>query len=173
MKFYSGFSLKNEECYFESFINSSSYTVCGFSYGAIKAFRYTKEQLKSGKRVDTLQLFSPAFFQTKSDSFKKLQLRSFSKNKNGYLVQFIDSCFYPHAKKSIEQVDATAEELEELLVYEWSVPELQNIVDKGVKIEVYLGGNDKIIDVDAAKEFFRDVATVTYIKDANHFLQIK
>ena len=37
---------------------------------------------------------------------------------------------------------------------------------------VYLGGEDKIIDVEAAREFFLHVATVTYIKNANHFLQI-
>jgi hypothetical protein len=43
-------------------------------------------------------------------------------------------------------------------------------VQRGINIEVYLGGEDKIIDVTGAREFFLEVATVTYIKDANHFL---
>jgi len=171
MKFYSGFSLKNEEFFFDGFINTSSYTACGFSYGAIKAFEYIKEQLACGNRVDTLQLFSPAFFQSKSSSFKKLQLRAFGKNPTNYLNTFISSCFSPHAKVDVDRVDGSLEELEELLYYQWSIPQLQDICDKGVKIEVYLGGEDKIIDQQSAREFFKEVATLTYIKDANHFLQ--
>ena len=172
MKFYSGFSLKNDEYFFESFINTSNYTACGFSYGAIKAFEYVKEQLACAKRVDTLQLFSPAFFQSKSGSFKKLQLRAFGKNPTNYLDTFISSCFFPHAKMDVKRVDGSLGELEELLYYEWSIPQLQEICDKGVKIEVYLGGEDKIIDAQSAKKFFKEVATVIYIKNANHFLRI-
>jgi len=172
MKFYSGFSLKNEEYFFKSFIKSSNYTACGFSYGAIKAFEFVKKQLACGKRIDTLQLFSPAFFQSKSDSFKKLQLRSFSKNPHNYLNTFINSCFFPHAKMDVKRVDGSLDELEELLYYEWSILELIDICNKGVKIEVYLGAEDKIIDAQSVKEFFKEVATLTYIKNANHFLQI-
>ena len=69
MKFYSGFSLQNESHFFDSFILKSDYCVCGFSYGAIKALRYAKEQLENRQRIDTLQLFSPAFFQTKTQKF--------------------------------------------------------------------------------------------------------
>ena len=39
-------------------------------------------------------------------------------------------------------------------------------------IEVYLGAEDKIVEAKEVKEFFIEVATVTYIKNANHFLQI-
>lgn len=171
MKFYSGFSLKNESYLFDKYINRSEYTVCGFSYGAIKAFKYTQKELASGKRVDTLQLFSPAFFQSKDTKFKRLQLISYRKDKDAYLRQFIDSCFSPHAKKIVEYSNTKAEELEELLAYEWDLQELQKLADKGVKIEVYLGGEDKIIEVEQARELFLKVATVTYIKNANHFLQ--
>jgi hypothetical protein len=173
MKFYSGFSLKNEECYFESFINTSNYTVCGFSYGAIRAFEDVCECLACSKRVDTLQLFSPAFFQNKSESFKKVQLRSFAKNSTNYLNTFINSCFSPHAMLDIQRVDCSLDELEELLYYNWSISKLQDICDKGVKIEVYLGSKDEIVDAQSARDFFKEVATVTYIKNANHFLQIK
>lgn len=171
MKFYSGFSLKKEEYLFDEYINKSEYTACGFSYGAIKAFKYVQEELACGNRVDTLQLFSPAFFQSKDTKFKRLQLLSYKKNKDIYLRQFIDSCFFPHAKKIVEYSNTKAEELQELLDFEWDVQELQKLADKGVKIEVYLGSEDRIIDVERSRELFLKVSTVTYIKNANHFLQ--
>jgi hypothetical protein len=37
---------------------------------------------------------------------------------------------------------------------------------------VYLGSEDKIIDVAGAKEFFLPYATTYVINGANHFLQI-
>ncbi|MDD5203500.1 MAG: hypothetical protein PHH41_10190 [Sulfurimonas sp.] len=99
MKFYSGFSLQNESHFFDSFILKSDYCVCGFSYGAIKALRYAKEQLENRQRIDTLQLFSPAFFQTKTQKFKRLQTLSYSKNRQIYIEQFLDACFLPHKRK--------------------------------------------------------------------------
>ncbi len=172
MKFYSGFSLQNEVDFFKEFIKESDYTICGFSYGAINAFRDTQEHLKMGKRVDTLQLFSPVFFQTKNDKFKRVQSLAHSKNKKKYMQQFIDGCFHPYLVKELEYKKSTADELDDLLHYEWFFETLQDIADRGVNIEVYLGGEDKIIDVNGAREFFLDVSTVTYIKNANHFLQI-
>lgn len=172
MKFYSGFSLKNEEYLFDQFIKKSDYTVCGFSYGATKALQTTKQLLGEGRRVDTLQLFSPAFFQSKDEKFKRLQLMSYKKNRDIYLKQFISSCFAPYELKIIEESNTTVDELYELLEYKWDINELQTLSESGVDIEVYLGGEDKIIDVNAAKELFLEVATVTYIKGANHFLQL-
>lgn len=172
MKFFSGFSLCNESDLFESFIKHSDYTVCGFSYGAIKALKHVQEQLEKSKRIDTLQLFSPAFFQTKSDKFKRLQTLSYSKNEDAYLSQFIKGCFLPYDSKTIQHCETKFEELEELLYYEWNIEELRFIEAKGVVIEVYLGGEDKIIDALSAQNFFLETATVTYIKSANHFLQI-
>ncbi|MBU0721709.1 pimelyl-ACP methyl ester esterase BioV [bacterium] len=171
MKFYSGFSLKNEDSFFEEYINTSKYSACGFSYGAIKAYEYVKESLACGKRIDTLQLFSPAFFQTKSSKFKRLQTISYSKNEELYLRTFIASCFSPYAKKKVQYSTTCVDELHELLHYEWNPLSLKELSDKGVKIEVYLGSEDKVIDVFGAKEFFLDTATVTFIKNANHFLQ--
>lgn len=171
MQFYSGFCLRDEEFLFESFLDSCEYVISGFSYGAIKAFRDAKVSLEMGRRVDTLQLISPAFFQTKPSRFKRLQTISFSRDARAYKKQFIDGCFHPHAHKEIGLIDGTKEELQELLNYEWSLQELQKLVESGVKIEVYLGARDAIVDVENAREFFLQVATVTYIKDANHFLQ--
>lgn len=170
MQFYSGFSLKNEDYCFSDYINRSEYSVCGFSYGAIKAFEHVKEQLEAKKRIDSLQLISPAFFQTKDEKFKKLQLLGYRKNRDTYLKEFMSLCFLPYEKKVVERNENSAEELEELLYYVWNKDELKYIANKGVKIEVYLGADDRIIDVDGARDFFLEVATVTYIKDANHFL---
>jgi len=173
MKFFSGFSLKNEKHLFKNYIKESEYTVCGFSYGAIKAFNYVQEQLACGNRVDTLQLISPAFFQSKSDKFKRMQSLAYTKNQDKYLEQFIDGSFFPHTKMSLEYIKTNISELNELLNFKWSIPQLLELVDKGVVIEVYLGERDIIIDVESAREFFLQVSTVTYIKNANHFLQIK
>ncbi len=173
MKFYSGFSLQNESYLFDKYANTSEYCVSGFSYGAIKAFEYVQQQIALSKRVDTMQLFSPAFFQTQAEKFKRLQLMAYKKSEDAYLNQFIDSCFSPYDKKIVQHTATAVEELQELLNYEWDVEALNVIADKGVAIEVYLGGEDKIIDVASAREFFLKVATVTYIKNANHFLQIK
>jgi len=173
MKFYSGFSLHNESYLFDEYIKHSNYSVCGFSYGAIKACEYVQKQIASSKRVDTLQLFSPAFFQTKPEKFKRLQLMGYKKSVDVYLKQFINSCFDPYEKKILEHTQTDLSELEELLSYVWDKEILKNIAQSGVVIEVYLGGKDKIIDVESAREFFLEVATVTYIKNANHFLQIQ
>ena len=172
MKFYSGFSLKSDKHFFHEYINDSLYTVAGFSYGAIKATLHVKKELSLGKRVDTLQLFSPAFFQTKSQKFKKLQTMAYIKSRDSYLRTFIESCFLPYTNRSIEHKNSTLEELEELLNYEFVKSDFLDLEAKGVKIEVYLGGKDSIIDAEGARDFFLDVSTVTYIKNANHFLQI-
>jgi len=171
MKFYSGFSLKDEEYLFSDFLTDTEYGVCGFSYGAIKAFTDVKERLSKGRRVDTLTLLSPAFFQTKPLKFKKLQLMGYKKSKEAYMKEFISLCFSPHKKKIVGSCETGIEELDELLNYEWISKELELLHQQGVKIEVYLGGKDKIIDVESAREFFLKVSTVTYIKNANHFLQ--
>jgi len=171
MKFYSGFSLQNEAYLFREYIRNNEYSISGFSYGAIFALKETIKRLKQKQRVDTLTLLSPAFFQTKDKRFKRLQLISYNKNRDAYMQQFIKSCFDPYEKKIIEHKQTSAEELEELLEYEWSHTELEFIESCGVNIEVYLGGQDKIIDALSSKKFFLEYATVTYINDANHFLQ--
>ncbi|QFR49216.1 pimelyl-ACP methyl ester esterase BioV [Sulfurimonas lithotrophica] len=172
MKFFSGFSLQNESYLFNEYIKDSEYTVCGFSYGAIKAYEYALKEIQNGRRIDTLQLLSPAFFQSKDTKFKRLQLMAYRKNEEVYLNQFLNSCFYPYEKKIVERSTTVISELEELLNYEWDMEVLDDLNSKGINIEVYLGGVDAIVDAEAAKDFFKNVATVTYIKEANHFLQL-
>ena len=172
MIYFNGFCLKDDIKFFKPFIQESEFYVYGFSYGAIKAFLHVKELLENFKRVDKLVLFSPAFFQTKADKFKLLQLKNFEKNQQRYVDNFIDNCFLPYKRCDIILNNDTKEDLEKLLHFEWKIDELYKIKQKGVKIEVYLGGKDRIIDVDGAMEFFKEVADITYIKDANHFLKV-
>lgn len=168
MTFYSGFSLSNDRHFFELFLRESDYTVAGFSYGAIKATMYA---VNSKSRIDTLQLFSPAFFQTKKSSFKRLQLSSFSTDAQSYLHRFIQGCFSPCRVQAVEIQAGTVDELDELLNFVWDDELMRKIVDKGIKVEVYLGLEDTIIDTAAAREFFLPYATVTSIQCGNHFLQ--
>lgn len=172
MQFYSGFSLKNEIHFFDEFLKKSDYTIAGFSYGAIAAFDATREFLQTSKRVDTLQLFSPVFFQAKDKKFKRVQTMTYKKNREDYMQTFINSCFLPYEKIKVEYKETSLDELQELLNYEWSLADLKKVVQSGVKIEVYLGSEDNIVDAKSAKEFFIECATITTIKKANHFLQI-
>lgn len=168
MTFYSGFSLTGDQRFFESHLRHSDYTVAGFSYGAIKAARHAAN---STSRIDTLQLFSPAFFQTAKSSFKRLQLTSFTADSKNYSEQFIRRCFAPCEVQPLDLTMGTMDELEELLNFVWDDLLLEKILEKGIRIEVYLGMKDHIIDADAARSFFLRYATVTSMPQANHFLQ--
>ena len=167
-KYFSGFCFFDESELFDEYLEKSDFTVCGFSYGAIKAF---EEVLNSNQRVDKLQLFSPAFFQTSNDKFRRMQLMFFKKDANSYCENFLQNVASPTNQDISKYFQmGTFEELEELLNYQWSEEKLQRLVDKGTIIEVYLGEVDKIIDSQKAKEFFRNFATVYYIKEKGHLL---
>ena len=168
MRFFSGFSLQGESHFFEPYLKISDYTVAGFSYGAIHAARYAGE---SSERIDTLQLFSPAFFQTKKESFRRLQTGGYLKDPQGYRKVFLANCFAPCPVGEVQEGEHSAEALHELLYFVWDAPLMERIRAKGIRIEVYLGLEDRIIDVAGAREFFLPFATVTSIKKANHFLQ--
>jgi hypothetical protein len=166
--YFSGFCFFDESELFDEYLIRNDFTVSGFSYGAIKAF---EEVLNSQNRVDRLQLFSPAFFQTQDDKFKRTQVMYFKKDANSYCEGFLENVVYPLPLDISKYFKlGTAQELQELLYYEWSEEKLQELIEKGVKIEVYLGGKDKIIDALKAKEFFEKFATVYYIKEKGHLL---
>ena len=170
MEYFSGFCFENEQELFGDFLIKSDFCVAGFSYGAIKAF----EQVYSSKnRVDTLQLFSPAFFQDRDEKFKRLQLMAFKKDKQNYLKNFYQNTLYPlETDIARYKKDGTAEELKELLNYKWDKEKLDIITKRGTKIEVYLGKLDKIINIEAAKEFFKTFATVYYFNRLGHIIQM-
>ncbi|MDP3265527.1 MAG: pimelyl-ACP methyl ester esterase BioV [Sulfuricurvum sp.] len=167
MIFYSGFSLINDQRFFDAYLVESDYTVAGFSYGAIKAAHHAAH---TTSRIDTLQLFSPAFFQTKKTSFKRLQVSAFAHDRKSYILRFLEMCFAPCPVQEVDIQIGESDQLDELLNYAWDEKLMKSIVDKGIRIEVYLGLEDAIIDAVGAKEFFLPYATVTTIRRGNHFL---
>jgi predicted acylesterase/phospholipase RssA len=168
MKFFSGFSFKNESELFKDFLADEDFCVSGFSYGAIMAFEFA---LYSLNRVDRVQLFSPAFFQDKDERFKKLQLVSFEKNRQKYLENFYKNAVFPRDTDITKyKTEGSASQLKTLLNYTWDKQKIKNVLDKGIKIEVYLGKLDKIIDAQKAFEFFKDFTTIHYINKGGHIL---
>ncbi len=172
MRYFSGFCLKEEEELFDFWLKSAnSYTIAGFSYGAIKAIDYA---LKSNERVDRLILISPAYFNDKSESFKKMQLLYFKKNSKQYIDNFLENITDGSMVDLTQyQHNGTYDELKELLYYNWQKDKLTQLQNRGIEVEVILGENDKIIDSKSALDFFKNVSTTYYIKNANHILKIK
>ena len=168
-KYFSGFSLKNEKEIFSEYLVENDFTVSGFSYGAIKAF---EELLETDERVDLLQLFSPAFFQIQSEKFIRMQLMFFKKDSKMYCENFLKNISAPsNFDMSSYFEEGSFEELQTLLTYKWSEDKLNKLLKKGVKIEVYLGSDDKIIDSQKAANFFKEFATVYFIKNSGHILK--
>ncbi|MEA3418789.1 MAG: pimelyl-ACP methyl ester esterase BioV [Campylobacterota bacterium] len=169
MKYFNGFSLRGEEELFTSYLDKSEFTVAGFSYGAQKAFEAVYH---SNERVEKLILLSPAFFQSEKKSFVRTQLRYFDSDRTGYVQQFLKNVTYPGTLDMTAYLNTgTKEELDALLTYHWDSERINEVLEKGTRIEVYLGGKDKIIQSDEAFAFFSKL-TITYlIKEAGHSLQ--
>lgn len=166
MKYFSGFCLEAEEALFEPYLLQSDFTVAGFSYGAIKATQYA---FTCKERIDTLQLFSPAFFQDRDIKFKKLQTLSFSKNSDAYCDTFLQNLVYEEARTYFKK--GSLEELETLLYHTWNPSVLETLQTRGTNIEVYLGEQDNIINALTCKDFFLPFATVYYFKHLGHCLR--
>ena len=169
MKYFNGFSLKGEEKFFNEQLLNGNYVVAGFSFGAQKAFEYAYH---SDKRIDRLILLSPAFFQNHKKSFIKTQLRYFKADEKSYTKQFLKNVTYP---SNIVLDDflakGTHEELEELLTYIWDVEKLKTLIKRGIKIEIFMGEKDKIVDVYKSFDFFSEFVNIYFIKDVGHLLQ--
>jgi len=165
MKYFSGFCLKNESELFDEFTCRGDFCVVGFSYGAQKALEYVST---CTKRVDKLQLISPAFFMDKSEKYKKLQTISFRKGSDLYCKNFLENVTCKDLSKYFKK--GSLEELKELLFYEWDRKKLLEIKKRGIEIEIYLGEKDKIINSLHVKDFFQEFATIYYIKNKGHIL---
>ncbi len=165
--YFNGFSLKNEQELFNTYIEKSDFVVSGFSYGAIQAIEYV---LTTNKRVDKLQLVSPAYFNDKNKKYKRMQLMYFKKDADTYCDNFLKNSGFPQGKSSRYFDMGTYEELEELLNYQWDIEKFEQLLLKNITIEVFLGSDDKIIDSSEALEFFRKFSEVYYIKNKGHIL---
>ena len=169
--YFNGFSLKGEEALFTSFISETETTVVGFSYGAQKAFEFV---YASKERIDRLILLSPAFFQTKKDSFLRTQLHYFKARQKAYVNQFLVNVSHPSTMNLTSYLKIeTKEELEALLTYIWDEEKIAEVVDRGITVEVFLGSEDKIIDTKEALGFFSKLTATYSIKKVGHLLQSK
>ena len=169
MVYFNGFSLKGEEQFFSDEIVDTVQSVVGFSYGAQKAFEYA---LQSQKRIDRLILISPAFFQNHKKSFIQRQLRAFKQDKEAYKKIFLENVAYP-SKLSLEAfvTQGSYEELEALLSYVWEEEKFQTLINRGIKIEVFMGGADKIVNAQKSFEFFSKLVPVYFYKESGHLLR--
>ncbi len=172
MLFFSGFGFRNEKALFRDYLKVGDFTIAGFSYGAQRALEEAKKRVQKGERVESLQLFSPAYFNELPKPIKLKELQNFTKNGELYMRFFYKKAAYPW-EGNLEpfKKEPSLGELKALLFYEWKSNDLQLLKDAGVDIEVYLGSMDKIVDSERAKEFFKPFAIIYTIKDAGHLLR--
>jgi len=162
MRYYSGFCFWNERELFKEYLDDSEFCVAGFSYGAQKALI---DAVHTNKRVDKLQLLSPAFFNL-NPKFIKLQLNGFKKDKNKYIKNFLENVKYPKEIDLSKYIDeCELYQLEEMFSFNWGL-----IEHLDTKVEIFIGEKDKIIDVKGAVKFFREYGDVYLLKDKGHLL---
>ena len=168
MRYFNGFALQNEEYFFKAYLVDGDFTVAGFSYGAQKAFEYA---YASDERIDRLILLSPAFFQNQKSSFIRTQLRYFKADQEAYTQQFLKNVSFPSSLTLDDNVlNGTYEELEHLLSYVWDRDKILELQQRGVEIEVFLGGRDKIVNIKDSLIFFSDITTTYLFKELGHIL---
>jgi len=169
MRYFNGFSLQSEAHFFSDYLIDSEYAVAGFSYGAQKALEYAYH---TQARIDRLILISPAFFQNHKKSFVKTQLRYFKADEESYKKEFLKNVAYPSSVKLDDYVvDGRYEELEALLTYVWEEEKIENLLKRGIKIEVFMGDSDKIVDAQKSFEFFSALVPVYLLKAKGHLLK--
>lgn len=169
MRYFSGFSLQSEADFFSDYLIDTEYAVAGFSYGAQKALEYAYH---SQSRIDRLILISPAFFQNHKKSFIKTQLRYFKADEESYKKAFLQNVAYP-SSVSLEDylTEGSYEELEALLTYVWEEEKIATLLKRGIKIEVFMGDADKIVDAQKSFEFFSALVPVYLLKGKGHLLK--
>ena len=165
MRYYSGFAFWNEKELFKEYLEEGEFNVAGFSYGAQKALI---DAVHTTKRVNKLQLFSPAFF-PKNQKYAKLQINAFKKDKNLYIQKFIENVKFPKEIDLSKYFDEPElYQLEEMFEFNWGIIEYAK--KKNIDIEVFIGEQDKIIDINETVKFFKRYAKVYFIKDVGHLL---
>lgn len=96
----------------------------------------------------------------------------FKKDSKSYCENFLKNISAPsNFDMSSYFKEGSFEELQTLLSYKWDEEKLNKLLEKGTRIEVYLGSDDKIIDSQKAANFFKEFATVYFIKNNGHILK--
>ncbi len=169
MRYFSGFSLSGEQELFSEFLVDGEFTVAGFSYGAIEAFEYV---LSTKERVDRLILLSPAYFQNRGEPFIRTQLRHFKLNRDRYIANFLKNVAYPSDIELDRYLKVgTYGELESLLRYQWSVDRFEELQRRAITVEIFLGGMDRIVDVEEPLKLFSKLSTTYLLKGRGHILR--
>lgn len=169
--FFNGFALKNENLLLNDYLSINNFSVNGFSKGAQDAFEYT---LKNKNRIDNLHLISPAFFQNKSRKFKENQINIFLKNSKNYLNYFSKNITYNSHNINLSNLiyyhNNLEKDLKSLLEYVWDEEKILFLIKKKIKIQVFIGEKDKIIDSQKSFDFFSKLTTTYLIKNVGHLL---
>lgn len=112
-----------------------------------------------------MKYFSSSSLQNESELFKSFTCKG----------DFCVVGFSSEASKALDYVYTCCERIDKLqlispIFSEYNSEKLDKIKKRGIEIEVYLGGDDKIIDSLHVKEFFQEFATIYYIKNKGHRL---
>lgn len=171
-EFFGGFALKDDLNLFANLLTNfgitlNQYDVCGFGYGSKRALDYV---LNCNSRINRLILLSPAFFNNKDSAFLDSQIEYFSKNKELYLKYFYENIGFDGLYRF--NSDVSVRDLRAFFEFSFNEVDLFRICNKGIKIIVFLGGKDRIVDSIDAMEFFKNFGIVYFIKEANHLLRI-
>jgi len=165
--FYSGFCLHGEERLFDSYLPAFGDFMAGFSYGSIDA---TKRAIED-KSVKSLILLSPAYYSHKDEEFKKAQLCAFEADPALYKLKLLKKSGLKEEEGELYGRDGTADELKDLLFFDWSSVGLSELADRGVRIEVFIGSNDRVVEPEASAEFFGQFAKIYMLENKNHILR--
>ncbi|TSA87024.1 pimelyl-ACP methyl ester esterase BioV [Helicobacter mehlei] len=175
-RYFSGFGFQREEWLFESILKPCGlYDVAGFSYGAICALEYACEQVKQNKRIQRLVLIAPCMLAHKSQAFKNLQLKAYQQNPHAYMQAFFEKIGWSALLAQDPSLArythlGSLQDLQILLNYHYAPEKLEFLCARGVRLEVFIGLEDAIMDAKALCVFFRNYGCVWQFKGANHLL---
>lgn len=166
--YFSGFCLSGEEGLFAEYFDPSSDAVCGFSYGAQKAFLYAQKT----PDIKRLILLSPAFYMQKTDEFRGAQIGVFVDNPELYGLKLLKKSGLTTDEMTTYQTDGTVDALRELLYFRWDNEELNKLAMQGVQIEVHIGSKDGVVEPKPSYEFFKNCGLKTiWLENKNHILR--
>ncbi|WP_121021197.1 pimelyl-ACP methyl ester esterase BioV [Helicobacter vulpis] len=174
--YFSGFGFSNEDWLFAWLLEKGTrYDVAGFSYGATRALEFAYHQVKQGRRVQNLMLIAPCMLAHKSQAFKNLQLKAYQQDPHAYMRAFFEKIGWSALLQQDPSLArfthlGSLQDLQILLNYAYAPEKLEFLCAKGVRLEVFIGLEDAIMDAQALRSFFKNYGCVWCFKGANHLL---
>lgn len=165
--FYSGFCLSGEEGLFDSYLPAFGDFVAGFSYGSIKAVKHALEN----ESVKNLLLLSPAYYSHKTDDFRDTQIAAFEADPELYKLKLLKKSGLKEEEGQRYGKDGTIAELKELLYFDWDCAGLDALRQRGVRVEVFIGSADRVVESIPSQDFFAEYAKVYLLEGKNHILR--